>query len=186
MPAFLLRRSLLRRRSLHLLPFASAQTPATLPSETPASLQADGQRLRLRPPRSHDPDARRGQAAHRHPGAEGRKKRSDPAHADALQRNRADDEHAELAPRLEPLRLRQRDRRHRRRRLHPRHPGRPRQVRLRGRLRDEPPAARPAEPDAGRPCHRHLRHHRLAGKKHSGEQRQGRHHRHLLRRIHHR
>ena len=94
--------------------------------------------------------------------------------------NVADDEHAELASGLEPLRLRQRDRRHRRRRLHPRDAGCARQVRLRGRLCDEPPAARPAESDPGRPCHRHLRHHRLAGEEHAGEQRQGRHHRHLL------
>ena len=91
----------------------------------------------------------------------------------------------QLAPRLQPLRLRQRNRRHRRRRLHPRHPGRPRQVRLRRRLRHEPPPPRPPQPNHRRPRHRHLRHHRLARKKYAGEQRQGRHHRHLLRRIHH-
>ena len=44
--------------------------------------------------------------------------------------------------RPDPAGLRQRHRRHRRRRLHPRRPGRARQARLRGRLRDEPAAAR--------------------------------------------
>ena len=52
------------------------------------------------------------------------------------------------APGADPERLRQCHRRDRRGRLHPRRPGRARQVRLRGRLRDEPAAARPAEPDA--------------------------------------
>ena len=47
-------------------------------------------------------------------------------------------------------------------------------------------AARSAESNAGRPLHRHLRHHRLAGEKYSGEQRQGGHSRHFLRRIYHR
>ena len=89
----------------------------------------------------------------------------------------------ERAPRADPERLRQRDRRDRRGRLHPRRPGRARQVRLRGRLRDEPAAARAAEPDAGRPRDRHLRHDRLAGEERPGEQRQGRHPRHLLRRL---
>ncbi len=69
------------------------------------------------------------------------------------------------------------------RRLHPGGPGRPRQVRLRGRLRDEPPPARAAEPDPGRPRHRHLGHHRLAGEERPRDQRQGRHPRHLLRRL---
>ena len=54
---------------------------------------------------------------------------------------------AKRPPRADPERLRQRDRSDRRRRLHPRGAGRARQVRLRGRLRDEPPAARAAEPD---------------------------------------
>ncbi len=88
---------------------------------------------------------------------------------------------AHLGP--DPERLRQRHRGDRRGRLHPRGPGRARQVRLRGRLRDEPPAARAAEPDAGRSRHRHLRHHRLAGEERPGEQRPGRHPRHLLRRL---
>ena len=52
-----------------------------------------------------------------------------------------------------------------------------------GDLRDEPAAARAAESHAGRRIHRHLRHHRLAGKEHSREQRQGGHSGHLLRRI---
>ena len=90
---------------------------------------------------------------------------------------------AELAPRADPRRLRQRDRRDRRGRLHPRRPGRARQVRLRGRLRDEPAAPRAAEPDAGRPRDRHLRHDRLAREERPGVQRQGRHPRHLLRRL---
>ena len=88
---------------------------------------------------------------------------------------------AHLGPIL--TRLRQRHRSDRRGRLHPRRPGRARQARLRGRLRDEPAPARAAEPDAGGPCDRHLRHHRLAGEEHPGEQRQGRHPGHLLRRL---
>ncbi len=90
---------------------------------------------------------------------------------------------AERAPRPDPGRLRQRHRRHRRGRLHPRRAGRARQVRLGGRLRDEPPAARAAEPDRRRSRHRHLRHDRLAGEERPREQRQGRHPRHLVRRL---
>ena len=114
----------------------------------------------------------------------GAEARAHPADPHALRRRRAHDAtptSAHLGP--SPVRLRQRDRRDRRGRLHPRRAGRPRQVRLRGRLRHEPAAARAAEPDAGRPRHRHLRHHRLAGEEHPREQRQGRHPRHLLRRL---
>ena len=82
-----------------------------------------------------------------------------------------------------PAGLRQRHRRHRRGRLHPRGAGRARQVRVGGRLRDEPPAARAAEPDRRRPCHRHVGHDRLAGEERPREQRQGRHPRDLLRRL---
>jgi elongation factor P len=78
----------------------------------------------------------------------------------------ADRPRRQRAPRPRHPGLRQRRRRHRRGRLHPRGAGRAREVRVRGRLRDEPPAARPAEPDAGRPRDRHLRHHRLAGEEH--------------------
>ena len=113
----------------------------------------------------------------------GARGRADPAHAHALQRDGAHEPRPELAPRLDPERLRQRDRRHRRGRLHPRGPGRPRQIRLRGRLRDEPPAARAAEPDARRPLHRHLRHHRVAREERAGDERQGRHPGDLLRRL---
>ena len=80
-------------------------------------------------------------------------------------------------------RLRQRHGRDRRGRLHPRRPGRPRQARLRGRLRHEPPPARAAEPDARRPRDGHVRHDRLAREERPGEQRQGRDPRHLLRRL---
>ena len=45
------------------------------------------------------------------------------------------------------------------------------------------PAARAAEPDAGRSRHRHLRHDRLAGEERPGDQRQGRHPRDFLRRV---
>ena len=56
----------------------AAQKPKTptLPSETPAKFEPDQRRLRLRPPRGDDPDARRREAAHRHPRAEGRGRRA--------------------------------------------------------------------------------------------------------------
>ena len=73
--------------------------------------------------------------------------------------------------------------RHRGWRLHPRDTGRSRQVRLRGRLRDEPAAARAAQPHARGRGHRHLRHHRLAGEERTREQRQGRHSGDFLRRL---
>ena len=129
----------------------------------PRQLHAGHRCVRLRPARRDDPDARRRAAAHRHPGAEGRDARADPPHAHAVRRHGDDHPRAEPAPRPDPRGLRQRHRRDRRRRVHPRRPGHPRQARLRGRLRHEPAAARPAEPDAGRRGHRHLRHHRLAG-----------------------
>ena len=91
---------------------------------------------------------------------------------------------AELAPRPDARGLRQRDRRHRRGRLHPRRAGRARQARLRGGLRDEPAAARAAQPDGGGPRDRHVRHDRLAREERPGVQREGRHPRHLLRRLH--
>ena len=89
------------------------------------------------------------------------------------------------SPHLGPiaLRLRQRDRRDRRGRIHPGRPGHSRQVRLRGRLRDEPPDPRAPESDARRSRDRHLRHDRLAREERPGEQRQGRHPRHLVRRL---
>jgi uncharacterized protein len=52
-----------------------------------------------------------------------------------------------LPPRPDPRGYDNAGRGNRRRRLHPRGAGRARQVRLRGRLRHEPPAARAAEPD---------------------------------------
>ena len=81
------------------------------------------------------------------------------------------------------LRLRQRDRRHRGRRLHPGRPGRSGKVRLGRRLRDEPAASRPAEPDAGRSLDRHLGHDRLAREKRSRVERPRGHHRDFLRRV---
>ena len=96
----------------------------------------------------------------------------------------ADDARREPAPRADAVRLRQRHRRHRRGRLHPRRPGRARQVRLGGRLRHEPAPPRAAEPDARRPRHRHVRHDRLAREERPRVQRQGRDPRHLLRRVH--
>ena len=78
-----------------LLPLPSADAGkyqhARFPSETPADFKTDPRRLRLRPARRDDPDARRREAAHRHPGAEGREGRADPADAHALRRRRADD-----------------------------------------------------------------------------------------------
>ncbi len=90
---------------------------------------------------------------------------------------------AQRPPGSVSLRLRQRHRRDRGRRLYPGGPGYPRQVWLRGRLRDEPAPARAAESHARRRIDRHLRHHRLAGEECPREQRQGRHPGHLLRRF---
>ena len=47
----------------------------------------------------------------------------------------------------------------------------------------EPAAERPAESHAGGPCDRYVRHDRLAGEEYPGEQRQGRHPRHFIRRL---
>ena len=87
------------------------------------------------------------------------------------------------SPRAGPERLRQRPRRDPRGRLHPRRAGRPRQARLRGRLRRQPAPAGPAEPDPRRSRDRHVGHHRLAGEERPGEQRQGRHPGDLVRRL---
>ena len=67
--------------------------------------------------------------------------------------------------------------------LHPRGPGHPGQAPLGGGLRDDAAAAGPAEPHRGRPRHRRLRHHRLAGEERPRVQRAGGHPRHLLRRL---
>ena len=150
------------------------QRPATypgLPSETPEHVRAGDRRLRLRQARGDDPDARRREAAHGRPRAQGRQRRADSPDAHALRRHRADQPCAQRPPRPDPEWLRQRDRGDRRGRLHPRGAGRPRQVRLGRRLRDEPSAARPAESDAGRSRDRHVRHDRLAGEERAGEQR---------------
>ena len=72
----------------------------------------------------------------------------------------------------------------RRRRLHPRLPGRARQVRLGRRLRDHPAAARAAEPDADRSLDRRLRHHRLAGEERARVERPRRHDGQFLRGLH--
>ena len=68
--------------------------------------------------------------------------------------------------------------------LHPRVPGRARQVRLGGRLRHDAPAARAAQRHPHRSLHRRLRHDRLAGEERAGVQRQRRHDRLLLRGLH--
>ena len=99
------------------------------------------------------------------------------------ERRRADGPRRQRAPRPDSERLRQRHRGDRRRRLHPRGAGRARQVQLGGGLRHEPAAARAAEPDARRPLDRHVGHDRLAGEERPGDQRQGRHPRHLVRRV---
>ena len=46
------------------------------------------------------------------------------------------------------------------------------------------PLQGPSESHRGRSFHRYLRHHRLAGEEHPGIERQGRHPRHLVRRLH--
>ena len=69
-------------------------------------------------------------------------------------------------------------------RLHHRVPGRAREVRLRGRLRDDAPAARAREPDRGGSRDRLLRHDRVAGEERAGEQRPRRHDRRLVRGLH--
>ena len=156
-----------------------------LPERDPGELHADVRRLRLRAARGDDPDARRREAAHGDPGAEGRGKGAPilltrtPYDADTAHDAHATAPHLGLGAR----RLRQRRRDDRRGRLHPRRAGRARQVRLRGRLRDEPPARRPAEPDARRPRDGHLGHDRLAREERARDERQGRHPRHLVRRL---
>ena len=62
--------------------------------------------------------------------------------------------------------------------------GRARQVRLRGRLRHEPPAPRTAEPDARRPRDGHVGHDRLAREERPRDERKGRHPRDLVQRLH--
>ena len=59
---------------------------------------------------------------------------------------RVDQPRAQRAPRTDPERVRQRHGRDRRGRLHPGRPGRARQARLGGRLRDESPHQRPQNP----------------------------------------
>ena len=116
----------------------------------------------------------RAQAAHR-PDA-------DRPHAHALRRRCGD-----LA-RRQPRRRDDAGRRRRApaaQRLRARLPGRARHPSVRGRLRDDPAAARPAQLGEGRSRHRYLGHHRLAGEERSGQQRQGRDHRRLLRRLPH-
>ncbi len=147
------------------------------------AVQAALRRPRPRAPGRDDPDARRRPAPHRHPDPQGREGRADPPDAHALRRRRADEPRAEHAPGFRAGRVRQRGRDHHRGRLHPGRSGRARQARLRGRLRDEPSAPRTAQPDRGRPRHRHLRHDRLAREERARVERQGRHPRHLLRRL---
>ena len=116
--------------------------------------------------------------------AEGREGRADPPDAHALRRGQAHHAHATARTSASVSgRLRQRRRDDRRGGLHPRRPGHARQVRLRGRLRDEPAAARPAEPDARRSRDGHLGHDRLAREERPGDERQGRHPRDLVQRL---
>src|SRR6266853_2132870 len=142
------------------------------PSETPTNFTpvSDAWDYKLR---RHDPHARWREAPHHHPGAQGRIACRHAAHAHALRGEDTHRPHAQRAPGPHAAGLRQRDRRDPRGRLHPRGTGRTRQVRLGGRLRNEPPGAWPAESDASGRCHRYLRHHRVAGEKRAREQRQG-------------
>ena len=145
------------------------------------NLHAEDRQLRLRQARGDDPDARRREAQDLHPGAEGRERRAHVDVAHALQRVL---ESAALQQ-PEPGRRRAADERHRGRgRLHHRVPGRARKIRLGRRLRDEPAAHRPAQPDRQRPRDRHLRHDRLAGEERAREQRPRRHDRRIVRRLH--
>ena len=146
----------------------------------PGEVHPADHRLRLRQARRDDPDARRGQALHGDRRAQGRQERADHHDPHALQRRRArharaigvDAGHAAAGRRGV-----------RRRRLHPRLPGRARQVRLRGRLPDDPSAARAAQPDHHRSFHRRLRHHRVAGEERPRVQRPRRHAGQLVRRA---
>ena len=72
----------------------------------------------------------------------------------------------------------------RRRRLHPRLPGRARQVQIGRRLRDDAPGSRAAESDGDGPRDRRLRHDRLAGEEYAGIERTRGHDRLFLRRLH--
>ena len=150
---------------------ASRAAISCLPQRNAGQFDAYDRQLRLRPARRHDPHARRREAAHGHPVPKGAKNAPilltrTPYDADELTSHDPREKAARiLGP--DPAWLRQCHRRDRRGRLHPRGAGCSRQIRLRRRLRDEPPPARAAESDAGRSRHRHLRHHRLAGEEHS-------------------
>ena len=74
----------------------------------------------------------------------------------------------------------------RRRRLHPRLPGRARQVRIGRRVRDDAAAARAAEQQHRRSLDRRLRHDRLAREERAGVERPRRHGRQLVRGLHRR
>ena len=173
----------------------AAGAPAPAPSDTPQELAvppggdipaefkvADGE-LRPSPARGRDRDARRREAPHGDPGPEGSagsghcRQDADPPHPHALRRRQSNHPRGEPATAGGGLLGR---RRRGPRGLHPGLSGRPRQVRLGGRIRDEPAPARAAESDRRRPRDRHLGHHRLAGQELAGDQRQGRHDRHLL------
>ena len=136
-----------------------AQTPPLTP-DIPAKFEAPTAILRLRQARRDDPDARRREAPHRHRHSQGRQARADHPDPHALQRLQAG--------RADPVAAHAGDaaagrRGVRGRRLHPRLPGRARQVRLRRRLRHDPAAEGAAQRERGRSFHRRLRHHRLAG-----------------------
>ena len=114
----------------------------------------------------------------------GREGGADPPDPHALRRRQAHEPRRERSPRAGPQRLRQR------RRDVILEGGYIRVVQdVRGKHGSEGdyvvnrPAARAAEPDARRSRDRHVRHHRLAREERPGEQRQGRHPGHLVRRL---
>jgi hypothetical protein len=162
---------------------AHAQTDPMTPDIDGKYVARQGQ-LRLRKARRDDPDARRDQALHRHRGPQGRQEPAHPADPHALQRRQA------RGPQRQPA-----------------HGGGPAQgdevfvadggyIRvfqdIRGKYGSEGdyvmtrPLKGPLNSVRGRPLHRRLRHHRLAGEECAGDQRQGRHAGQLLRGLHRR
>ena len=187
---FLLSSFALASSAIAQAPASATPTPAPpkypdYPSEIPAKFTPTYDGFDYVRREVDDPDARRREAPHRHPRPEAaREGRADPPDAHALRRDALTSARRERAPRRRcSTATTTPSRRDRRGRLHPRRPGRPRQVRLRGRLRHEPAAARAAEPDARRPRDRHLGHDRLAGEERAGDERQGRHPRDLVQRL---
>ncbi len=161
-----------------------AEDPGRLPAERDAgALHAGGLQLRLHAAGRHDPHAGRGEAPHGDPHPQGRQGRADAHDAHPVQRGRPGLARLHIADGAAAGEPRPRARGRPGGRLHPRDPGHSRQVRVRGRVRDEPPLRRTAQSHEGRRVHRHVGHDRLAGEARARVEREGRDPGDLLRRV---